>query len=101
IPATILSRTQRFDFQRIKDTDLIAHMSEILKFENRSYDDEALALIARCAKGGMRDALSLLDQALSFSQERLDLETALSVTGSFSQQLYCQYIEAVFAKESG
>ncbi|MCR8969928.1 DNA polymerase III subunit gamma/tau [Facklamia sp. 7083-14-GEN3] len=95
IPATILSRTQRFDFQRIKDTDLIARMQYILDHEQQEYNLEALKVIARAANGGMRDALSLLDQAISYGQDRLELETALLVSGSFAQTVYVQYIQAL------
>ncbi|MGF3182481.1 DNA polymerase III subunit gamma/tau [Facklamia sp. P12945] len=95
IPATILSRTQRFDFQRIKDLDLIRRMQYILDHDQQDYDLEALKVIARAANGGMRDALSLLDQALSYGQDHLELETALLVSGSFAQTVYVQYIQAL------
>lgn len=95
IPATILSRTQRFDFQRIQDQDLISRMQHILEFDGKAYDQEALKVIARAANGGMRDALSLLDQALSFQAEGLTVETALQVSGSFAQVVYVDYLIAL------
>jgi DNA polymerase-3 subunit gamma/tau len=66
IPATIISRTQRFDFRRIEDQDLIERMEYILSQEKLEFDPAALQIIAKAAAGGMRDALSMLDQVLSF-----------------------------------
>ena len=99
IPATIMSRTQRFDFQRLKDRDIIAHMGHILDEYQVDYEEEALAIIARASNGGMRDSLSLLDQALSFNNEELMTETALQVSGSFDQIVYVKYISALYQHE--
>lgn len=99
IPATIMSRTQRFDFQRLKDRDIIAHMGHILDEYQVDFENEALAIIARASNGGMRDSLSLLDQALSFNNEELLVETALQVSGSFDQITYVKYILALYQRE--
>ena len=99
IPATIMSRTQRFDFQRLKDRDIIAHMGHILDEYQVDFENEALAIIARASNGGMRDSLSLLDQALSFNNEELLMETALQVSGSFDQITYVKYILALYQRE--
>ena len=99
IPATIMSRTQRFDFQRLKDRDIIAHMGHILNEYQVDFENEALAIIARASNGGMRDSLSLLDQALSFNNEELLMETALQVSGSFDQITYVKYILALYQRE--
>lgn len=96
IPATIISRTQRFDFQRIHMTDLVGRMQYILEHDQIRYEEEALSIIARAANGGMRDSLSLLDQALSYNAEYLTTESALQVSGSMAQQVYVQYINAVY-----
>lgn len=101
IPATILSRVQRFDFQRIQDEDLIGRMEHILNYEKLEYETEALAIIARASNGGMRDSLSLLDQALSFSNQKVDTEVALLVSGSFAQTMYVNYIQALYNEETG
>ncbi|MDO4431975.1 MAG: DNA polymerase III subunit gamma/tau [Aerococcaceae bacterium] len=98
IPATIISRTQRFDFQRIQPADLIARMAHILTHDGIAFDEEALAIIARAANGGMRDSLSLLDQALAVDRTHLSIETALQVSGSLAQQVYVAYIQALFEK---
>lgn len=99
IPATILSRTQRFDFQRIKDRAMMDRMAYILEHDSVEYQEEGLAVIARAANGGMRDALSLLDQALSYNNQEVTTETALSVSGSFAQQVYADYLRAVHSQE--
>ncbi|MGX6961607.1 DNA polymerase III subunit gamma/tau [Vagococcus xieshaowenii] len=92
IPATIISRTQRFDFKRIQTEDIVEHLGYILNDMAISYDDQSLYIIARAAEGGMRDALSLLDQALSFSDERLTEQDALQVTGSLTHEMMDQYL---------
>jgi DNA polymerase-3 subunit gamma/tau len=85
IPLTIISRCQRFDFRRITANSIVKRMKLIVDETGVQYDDTALQMIARAAEGGMRDALSLLDQAISYSQDRVTLEDALTVTGSVSQ----------------
>ncbi|MFK8243710.1 MULTISPECIES: DNA polymerase III subunit gamma/tau [unclassified Facklamia] len=100
IPATILSRTQRFDFQRIKDVDLIGRMQYILDQRHIPAENDALKVIARAANGGMRDSLSLLDQALSYQSDKLTLAAALEVSGSVNHQVYVNYIEDIY-QESG
>lgn len=95
IPATILSRVQRFAFRAITVPDITQHLAEILTAEAVPYDEAALTLIATAADGGMRDALSTLDQALSFSETGLTLDVALLVTGAISQQALDAYITAI------
>jgi DNA polymerase III subunit gamma/tau len=85
IPLTIISRCQRFDFRRITAGAIVKRMKLIVEETGIDCDDRALQLIARAADGGMRDALSLLDQAISYSQEHVAIEDALAVTGSVSQ----------------
>ncbi|MGX7030069.1 DNA polymerase III subunit gamma/tau [Vagococcus zengguangii] len=92
IPATIISRTQRFDFKRIQTEDIVEHLGYILNDMDYAYDEQSLYIIARAAEGGMRDALSLLDQALSFSDERLTEQDALQVTGSLTHEMMDQYL---------
>lgn len=82
IPATIISRCQRFDVKRHEVSQLQTRMAYILNDQEYEYDPEALKLIARAADGGMRDALSLLDQALAFSDDRLTEDAVLEVTGA-------------------
>ena len=92
IPATIISRTQRFDFKRIGLEDIIGHLSQILKNKQIDYEEAAVKIVARSAEGGMRDALSILDQALSFSEGNLTVNDALEVTGSLTNEIMDNYL---------
>ena len=96
IPATILSRVQRFEFKSIKTQDIKKHIHYILEKENISSEPEAVEIIARRAEGGMRDALSILDQALSLTQGN-ELTTAISeeITGTISLSALDDYVAAL------
>lgn len=96
IPATILSRVQRFEFKSIKTQDIKGHIHYILEKENISSEPEAVEIIARRAEGGMRDALSILDQALSLTQGN-ELTTAISeeITGTISLSALDDYVAAL------
>lgn len=99
VPATIISRTQRFNFRRITPADLTEQMVKILDQKQISYDEPALQVISRAADGGMRDALSILDQVLSFGQDHVSLTNALEVTGDASDNQLADYLSAVFQKD--
>lgn len=99
IPLTIISRCQRFDFKRIQPQDIVGRMSQIIAETGTSVNEQALHLIARAAEGGMRDALSLLDQAISFSSDEVTLEDALTVTGSVSQAFLGRLAKAIYEKD--
>ncbi|MGO2890670.1 DNA polymerase III subunit gamma/tau [Enterococcus devriesei] len=99
IPATIISRTQRFDFKRIGVSAIIGRMAYILKESNQPYEEQALSVIARAAEGGMRDALSILDQAISFSNETITLADALAVTGSLTTEMMDSFIGACLQQD--
>lgn len=97
IPATIISRTQRFDFRRITATTILERLEFILKAKQVPYDDQGLKLIAQAAEGGMRDALSILDQALSLDNKRLTLDNAIQVTGTVDKKQLEAYFLAIIA----
>lgn len=97
IPLTIISRTQRFDFKRIGTQDIVDHLAHILIESSLKYEEQALYTIARAAEGGMRDALSILDQALSFSEDEVTLADALQVTGSLTFEMMDRYISSCTA----
>ncbi|MEE6666533.1 DNA polymerase III subunit gamma/tau [Pediococcus acidilactici] len=100
IPLTIISRTQRFDFKRITPTQSYDRMVYILEQKGIEYDPKALSIIAKAAEGGMRDALSILDQVISFGNETVTMDNALLVTGSVNQQLLDQYLTQIFEKDT-
>ena len=87
VPATILSRCQRFDFQAISETDIIQRLKIVAKDENIDITDEALELVASLCEGGMRDALSLLDEAVSYAAGKVDEAQVLAVSGNVSDEL--------------
>ncbi len=95
IPATIISRTQRFDFKRITSSTILKRMEYILNQKDIQYEDAALKIIAKAAEGGMRDALSILDQVISFGENNVTLENALLVTGSVTKTDLLNYLQAV------
>ena len=101
IPATILSRVQRFEFKSIKTQDIIGHIEWILEQEGIDFEKEGVQIIARRAEGGMRDALSILDQALSLTQEnRLTTDIAEEITGSISLGALDAYVAALIAHDA-
>ncbi|WP_019774668.1 DNA polymerase III subunit gamma/tau [Streptococcus sobrinus] len=101
IPATILSRVQRFEFKAIKQTAIRQHIAQILNKEGIAYEDQALNLIARQAEGGMRDALSILDQALSLSADnQVTAAIAEEITGSVGQEALDNYLTNIIQHDS-
>ena len=95
IPLTILSRCQRFDFKRITAQAIVGRMKLIVDETGIECEEQALQIVARAAEGGMRDALSLLDQAISFSFEKVTVEDALTVTGAVSQDFLNKLAQAI------
>ena len=100
IPATILSRVQRFEFKSIRTQDIRDHIFHILEKEGIAYETEAVEIIARRAEGGMRDALSILDQALSLTQDaRLTTTVSEEITGTISLSALDNYVAALAQKD--
>ncbi|MEJ6400229.1 DNA polymerase III subunit gamma/tau [Nicoliella lavandulae] len=99
LPATIISRTQRFDFKRIQPKDILDRMEYILNQKHVEYDDQALRVIAKSAEGGMRDALSILDQTMSYGDDNVTYENALQVTGSVTTSLLFEFVSEVFHQD--
>ncbi|WP_173918044.1 DNA polymerase III subunit gamma/tau [Halobacillus sp. Marseille-Q1614] len=95
IPLTIISRCQRFDFKRITQQAMVDRMEKIMAAEEINVAREALEIVALSAEGGMRDALSLLDQAISYSEDEVSVEDVLAVTGSVSQAKLSEVIQAL------
>ncbi|WP_079477445.1 DNA polymerase III subunit gamma/tau [Halobacillus salinus] len=99
IPLTIISRCQRFDFKRISQQSMVERMVTITEAEDIAIAREALEIVALTAEGGMRDALSLLDQAISYSEEEVTIDDVLAVTGSVSQAKLAEVIQALNAQD--
>lgn len=100
LPLTIISRTQRFDFKQISMPAMLDRMRLILEETNYAYEEEAIEIIAKAAEGGMRDCLSLLDQAISFSEDKVLKEDALAVTGAVSGQFLDKIAYAISKKDT-
>ena len=89
IPATILSRCQRFDFKRVTVKDMTDRMKKICNEENIEVEEKALNLIARNSQGALRDALSILDQCISFSDNKIEYKDAVELLGTVNiEQLF-------------
>ncbi|HES4109412.1 TPA: DNA polymerase III subunit gamma/tau [Streptococcus pyogenes] len=101
IPATILSRVQRFEFKAIKQKAIREHLAWVLDKEGIAYEVDALNLIARRAEGSMRDALSILDQALSLSPDnQVTIAIAEEITGSISMLALGDYVRYVSQEQA-
>ena len=100
LPATILSRCQRYDFRRISAQVIVARMREILSQIGAAAEDEALDLIAQNAEGGMRDALSLLDMCLSYADGALTAQAVRDVTGSAGRAFLFEYTQALLGQDA-
>lgn len=95
IPLTILSRCQRFDFRKINTVEIRAHLADIVQTEGVEISDAALSAIARKAAGGMRDAISVLDQCIAFAGDRIELEHVELVLGTVSEEDTAALVDAV------
>ncbi|MBC6307332.1 DNA polymerase III subunit gamma/tau [Listeria booriae] len=100
LPLTIISRVQRFDFKRITTQDIIGRLAFILDEEKIAYDEKALDIVARAAEGGMRDALSLLDQVISYGTQEVTVADALEITGSVAQGMLTELVQAVIDSDA-
>ena len=99
--APVLSRLQRFDFRRIGPAAIRDRLRQVLAEEKLSAEEDALALIARYADGGMRDALSVLDQCLSFGEGPITAASVREVLGLIGDEQYAEVLRLVVDKDSG
>jgi DNA polymerase III subunit gamma/tau len=99
VPATINSRCQRFNFRTISVPDIMGGMERILAQERIGADDEALALLAREAQGSFRDALSLLDQVIAFSPDRISAADVVNILGLAGRESFGRLITAVIDRD--
>jgi len=101
IPATIISRCQRYDFHRIPIKEIVQHLSTITQNEHVEITDDILMLVAKKAEGGMRDAESLLDQLIAFSGQSVSLEEAKKILSLIDYEFYIDIGNKVLENETG
>src|SRR5262249_12218836 len=99
IPATVLSRVQRFDFRPIGPEALVATLQDILTKEKIPFDPAALPTVVRAAEGSLRDALSLLDTAIAYGNGRLEAETTASLLGTTAPAQVRAFASALLTRE--
>ncbi|MBO5370921.1 MAG: DNA polymerase III subunit gamma/tau [Clostridia bacterium] len=100
IPATILSRCQRFDFKTISISDIVYNIKLILSAENIEADDDALEYVAYLGDGSMRDSLSILDQCLAFASDSLSLAKVVDVVGAVDDKILYEFAADVAKKDT-
>lgn len=98
LPQTILSRCQRFDFKRVTTKDIIENMKNICSTLNIDVEDKVLNLIARNSDGAMRDALSLLDQCVSFGSGEITYSDAISILGIVNTDMILNIVQNIIDK---
>ncbi len=99
LPATILSRTQHFRFKKISHQNVVQHLAHILQLEEIEYQNEALDILARSGSGSLRDSLTLLDQAIIYSKNFVDIKTVTDMLGLIDPESIAAIFGAVFSKD--
>lgn len=100
LPITILSRCQRFDFKRIKSDDILERLVKITKEQGNFADNKSLSLIARMSDGAMRDALSILDQAISMGNGKVDYEKVINMLGLITNENLVKLTDSIIDKNA-
>ena len=100
LPATILSRTQHFRFKKIPQNLVLKHLEHILNLENVGYEKDALEIIARSGAGSLRDSLTLLDQAIVYSKNYVDVDTVTGMLGIIEPSLLEQLLNDILHKDT-
>lgn len=96
---TIISRCQRFDFTSLTDEEMISRMEHVMKQEGKTYEEGALAQIAKLANGGMRDALSILEQCLAYNDDHLSVDDVNSIYGILSMDDKLRFIKVMLSQD--
>ena len=99
LPATILSRTQHFRFKSIATNKIVDHLAHILHLEGIEYETDALEILARSGSGSLRDTLTLLDQAIIYSKNHVDVRTVTDMLGLVDPKFIDELFDSVFAKD--
>ena len=98
VPSTIISRCQRFDFNRINEAVIAKHLSKIIELENINIDSESLYAISSKADGSMRDALSILDQVIAFAGDKISYDNVSEIIGVIPIDIYFKFTGALKTK---
>lgn len=101
LPATIISRCQRFDFRRVPLEEQVSRLTYICGQEQVTAEPEALQYVARLSDGGMRDALSLLDQIIAYTGNHVTLQEVLGITGGIGLEQFGRLAEAIVGRDAG
>ncbi len=99
LPATILSRVQHFRFRKISQKIIQSHLEHILNLEKIEYDKQAIITIARVGAGSLRDALTLLDQAIVYSKSRIDISTVTKMLGVIEPSILEELLENILKRD--
>ncbi len=98
LPTTILSRCQRYDFKRISDDKIVSRLKTICEEEKIQIDDNALYEIARISDGGMRDSISILDQATAYSTDTIKVEDIHTINGTITQMELSNFVKSILER---
>lgn len=101
LPVTILSRTQHFRFKKIAPNNIEAHLKKILALENVAFEGKAINLLSRNCGGSLRDAMTMLEQAIIFSKENISLQSLSQMLGSLNPSKINDFFEAILARDDG
>ncbi len=101
LPVTILSRTQHFRFRKIAEKNIEAHLKNILALENVAFEDKAINLLSRNCGGSLRDAMTMLEQSIIFSNENISLQSVSQMLGSLNPSKINDFFEAILARDDG
>ncbi|WP_271398271.1 DNA polymerase III subunit gamma/tau [Salinicoccus roseus] len=100
IPATIISRCQRFDFKAIELKEIVERLEYVAQSESLEYEEDAIEYIARTSEGGMRDALSIMDQVIAYSNDVITLDDAIMITGGIKSEELNDWLKLIDHRDS-
>lgn len=100
IPATIISRAQRFDFKSIEMSEITERLKYVAESEMLEYEEEAIEYIARASEGGMRDALSIMDQVIAYSNDVITLDDVIMITGGIKSEELNDWLKMIDQRDS-
>ena len=99
LPATILSRTQHFRFKKIASSEVIKHLSHILNKENIAYEEDALKILTRAGNGSLRDTLTLLDQAIIYTNSNIDAKSVANMLGVLDPEFFEELLDTILKSD--